>query len=52
MVPLPHADGLIQSRVFPDLRLPVAQLLGGDTAKILAALSEHEPPQASVKSKD
>jgi hypothetical protein len=27
---------------FPGLRLPVAPLLAGDTAKVLAALTEHE----------
>ena len=52
MVPLPAAAGLLHSRVFPGLRLPVAPLLAGDTGKVLAALSEHEPPQVSVKSKD
>lgn len=41
----------IGSRVFPGLRLPVAPLLAGDTAKVLAALS-HELPEATVKSED
>jgi hypothetical protein len=49
MIPLPHTDGLLYSRVFPGLRLPVAPLLAGDTAKVLAALS-HEAPETSVKS--
>ena len=36
---------------------PVAQLLAGDTAKVLAALTGHEPlnrqpPETSVKSED
>lgn len=37
---LPDADGLLQSRVFPGLHLPVAPLLAGDTAKVLAALTQ------------
>ena len=49
---LPDADGLLHSRVFPGLRLPIAPLLAGDTAKVLAALAEHETPQASVKSQN
>ena len=36
---LPDASGLLHSRVFPGLRLPVAPLLAGDTAKVLAALT-------------
>ena len=36
---LPDAAGLLHSRVFPGLRLPVAPLLAGDTANVLAALS-------------
>jgi hypothetical protein len=43
-------DGLLHSRVFPGLRLPVAPLLAGDTAKVLAALSGHEPPKTSAGS--
>ena len=39
---LPDAQGVLHSRVFPGLRLPVAPLLAGDTAKVLAALAEHE----------
>jgi hypothetical protein len=40
---------------FPGLHLPVAPLLAGDTAKVLAALTRHEPlngkpPETSVKS--
>ena len=35
---LPDAQGLFHSRVFPGLRLPVAPLLAGDTAKVLEAL--------------
>lgn len=37
---LPDAQGLLHSRVFPGLRLPVAALLAGDTAKVLEALTE------------
>jgi hypothetical protein len=52
---LPDAQGVLRSRVFPGLRLPVAPLLAGDTAKVLAALTGHEllstkPPETSVKS--
>lgn len=36
------AKGLLHSRVFPGLRLSVAALLAGDTAKVLEALAE--PP--------
>jgi len=36
----PDAQGLLQSRVFPGLRLPVASLLACDTAKVLVALAE------------
>ena len=40
---------------FPGLRLPAAPLLAGDTAKVLAALTGHEPlnrkpPETSVNS--
>jgi hypothetical protein len=40
---------------FPGLHLPVALLLAGDTAKVLAALTGHEPlngkpPETSVNS--
>jgi len=38
----PDAHGVLHSRVFPGLRLPVAPLLAGDTAKVLAALTGHE----------
>ena len=37
---LPDAQGVLHSRVFPGLRLPVAPLLTGDTAKVLAALTD------------
>jgi hypothetical protein len=42
---------------FPGLRLPVAPLLASDTAKVLAALTGHQPlnrqpPETSVKSED
>jgi hypothetical protein len=45
------------NRVFPGLRLSVAPLLAGDTAKVLEALKGHEPlnrkpPETSVKSED
>jgi hypothetical protein len=54
---LPDAQGVLHSRVFPGLQLPVAPLLAGDTAKVLAALTGHEPlngkpPEASFKSQD
>ncbi len=54
---LPDAGGLLHSRVFPGLRQPVAPLLAGDTAKVLDALTGHEPlnrkpPETSVKSED
>jgi len=54
---LPDAQGVLHSRVFPGLRLPVAPLLAGDTAKVLAALTGHEPlnrkpPKTSVNSED
>jgi hypothetical protein len=35
----PDAQGLLHSRAFPGLRLPVASLLACDTAKVLAALA-------------
>ena len=38
----PDAQGLLHSRVFPGLRLPVADLLACDSAKVLAALAQ--PP--------
>jgi Uma2 family endonuclease len=34
----PDADGVIESAVFPGLRLDVAAMLAGDTAAVLAAL--------------
>ena len=54
---LPDAQGVLHSRVFPGLRLPVAPLLAGDTAKVLAALTGPEPlnskpPETSVNSED
>lgn len=36
----PDEHGLLQSRVFPGLRLPVADLLAWDSAKVLAALAQ------------
>ena len=39
--PLPLESGeFMHSRVFPGLRLPVGPLLAGDTAKVLAALTD------------
>ena len=38
------------NHVFPGLRLPVAPLRAGDTAKVLAALSGREPPKTSTGS--
>lgn len=39
----PDAHGLLQSRVFPGLRLPVASALAGDVAAVLGALSQSDP---------
>jgi hypothetical protein len=36
----PDAQGVLHSRGFPGLRLPVAPLLAGDTAKVLEALTD------------
>ena len=36
---LPDAPDVLHSRVFPGLRLPVAPLLAGDIAQVLAALT-------------
>ena len=52
---LPDAQGVLHSRIFPGLRLPIAPLLAGDTAKVLTALTGHEPlnrkpPETSVNS--
>ena len=41
----PDEHGLIESRTFPGLRLPVARMLAGDDAGVLAAL-EPRPPDA------
>ena len=41
---LPDAQGVVHSLVFPGLQLPVAPLLAGDTAKVLATLTGHELP--------
>ena len=54
---LPDAQGVLHSHVFPGLQLSVAPLLAGDTAKVLTALTGHEPlnrkpPEASFKSQD
>ena len=54
---LPDAQGVLHSRVFPGLQLPVAPVLAGDTAKVLAALMGHEslnrkPPATSGNSED
>jgi hypothetical protein len=49
--PLPLENGeFLHSREF--LRLSVAPLLAGDTAKVLAVLAESETPQASAKSQN
>jgi hypothetical protein len=40
---LPDAQGVLHSRVFPGLQLPVAPLLAGDTAKVLVTLTGPEP---------
>ena len=52
---LPDAQGVLHSRVFPGLRLPVSPLLASDTAKVMVALAGHEPlnrkpPETSVNS--
>jgi Uma2 family endonuclease len=39
---LPDARGLLHSRTFPGLRLPVGALLAGDTAKVLDALTRND----------
>ena len=39
----PDAQGVLHSRVFPGLQLPVASRLVGDTAQVLAALMGPEP---------
>ena len=36
----PDAAGILHSRVFPGLRLPVAAMLAGEIAQILAALEK------------
>jgi Uma2 family endonuclease len=42
-VPLkPDDSGIIQSEAFPGLRLPVAAMLAGDRAAVLAALSKED----------
>jgi hypothetical protein len=51
---LPDAQGVLHSRIFPGLQLPVAPLLAGDIAKVLATLTapeplNTEPPDTSVK---
>jgi len=53
----PDAQGELHSRIFPGLRLPVAPLLAGDTAKVLDALTQNEMPMGkqsenSVNSED
>jgi hypothetical protein len=44
----PDAQGVLHSRVFPGLQLPVAPLLAGDTAKVLAALTGPQPPNTKT----
>jgi Uma2 family endonuclease len=39
---LPDAHGLLHSRIFPGLRLPVDALLAGDTAQVLEALTRND----------
>jgi len=38
----PDAHGLLHSRTFPGLRLPVGALLAGDTARVLDALTRND----------
>jgi Uma2 family endonuclease len=50
---LPDAQGVLHSRGFPGLCLPLAPLLACDTAKVLDSLAEHnlqngKPPETSV----
>ena len=40
---LPDAQGVLHSRVFPGLRLPVEPPLACDTARVLAACTENKP---------
>ncbi|MGO8677052.1 MAG: hypothetical protein ACLQVX_14415 [Limisphaerales bacterium] len=52
---MPDAQGVLHSRGFPGLCLPLAPLLACDTAKVLDALTEREPrdgksPETSVHS--
>jgi hypothetical protein len=42
-------QAMVEPLSFPGLRLPVAPLLAGDTAKVLAASTGHE---TSVKGED
>ena len=48
---LPDAQGVLRSRVFPGLRLPVAPLLAGYTAKVLDALTQNEVPMGKQPGK-
>ena len=43
---LPDAQGVLHSRIFPGLQLPVASLLAGDPAKVLAALTSTDSETA------
>ena len=49
---LPDAQGVVQSRVFRCLRLPVAPLPAGDAAKVLAVLPGQELVETSIKGED
>jgi Uma2 family endonuclease len=54
---LPDEQGVLHSRVFPGLQLPIPPLLAGDTAQVLATLTGPEPlntkpAETSVKSQD
>lgn len=39
----PESEGVLHSKVFPGLRLPVAAALTGDLARVLAVLAEPTP---------
>ena len=41
---LPDAGGLLHSRAFPGLRLPVAPMMVGDTANVSGGIAGTLPP--------
>jgi len=44
----PNENGIIESRVFPGLRLNVAAMLNGDLATVLAALNQPAKPEKTA----